>query len=91
MACHAKNGCEAAGAGDCHTQTGRGEAPERQGPVSDNGAGLSDDMDIRKTKSLGLRLVTTLAEHQLQGKLELDRTNGTEFRIRFRETAHKRT
>jgi two-component sensor histidine kinase len=53
--------------------------------VSDNGIGLPEDLDIRKTKSLGLQLITSLAEHQLQGRLELNRNNGTEFRFRFKK------
>jgi two-component sensor histidine kinase len=58
--------------------------------VADNGAGMPESLDIRNTKSLGLHLVTSLAEHQLQCKLELDRTNGTGFRISFRESTHRR-
>ncbi len=53
--------------------------------VSDNGKGIPEDMDIRKTRSLGLQLVFNLVEHQLQGKIELIRKNGTTYKIRFRE------
>ncbi|MEW6601020.1 MAG: PAS domain S-box protein [Nitrospirota bacterium] len=53
--------------------------------VSDNGIGIPDDIDFRNTESLGLRLVTILAENQLRGTIELNRTAGTEFRIRFKE------
>ena len=53
--------------------------------VSDNGVGIPDDIDIRNTDSLGLRLVTILAEDQLQGTVELNRDRGTEFRIIFSE------
>lgn len=52
--------------------------------VSDNGAGIPHDVDFRKTESLGLRLVTILAENQLQGHVDLNRNGGTEFRIRFK-------
>ncbi|HIE26267.1 TPA: PAS domain S-box protein [Candidatus Poribacteria bacterium] len=52
--------------------------------VSDNGIGMPDNLDFRNTESLGLQLATTLAENQLQGKIELDRTEGTEFRITFK-------
>jgi len=52
--------------------------------VSDNGVGIPSDVDFRKTESLGLRLVTILAEDQLQGKIDLDRSRGTEFIIKFR-------
>ena len=52
--------------------------------VSDNGAGISEGMEIRNAETLGLRLVSILAEDQLGGEMELDRTEGTRFRIRFR-------
>ncbi|MCK5341177.1 MAG: sensor histidine kinase, partial [Desulfobulbaceae bacterium] len=52
--------------------------------VSDNGIGLPDGLDIRKTKSLGMELVVILAEGQLGGSLEEDRTDGTSFRVVFR-------
>ena len=51
--------------------------------VSDNGMGIPCNVDFRKTESLGLRLVTILAENQLQGKIDLDRSRGTEFKIKF--------
>jgi len=52
--------------------------------VSDNGIGLPDDLDIRNTKSLGMELVVILAEGQLNGSLEVDRTDGTAFRVVFK-------
>ncbi len=52
--------------------------------VGDNGTGLPDDLDLNNTKSLGMKLVTSLTE-QLDGRLELDQTNGTCFKISFRE------
>lgn len=52
--------------------------------VTDTGIGISADLDFRNTQSLGLRLVTGLAEAQLHGKVELNRTEGTEFKIRFK-------
>lgn len=51
--------------------------------ISDDGIGIPKDMDIRNTKSLGLHLVTALAEAQLHGKIILNREKGTEFQIRF--------
>ncbi len=58
--------------------------------VRDDGIGISADLDIQQADSLGLQLVTSLVEHQLRGTVELDRTNGTELRIGFKEMAHKR-
>ncbi len=51
--------------------------------VGDNGVGLPSDLDFRNTKSLGLHLVTILAEDQLDGKVELDRSGGARYCIRF--------
>jgi PAS domain S-box-containing protein len=56
---------------------------ETQLIVSDNGVGLPPDLDFRNTKTLGLQLVISLAEEQLGGKIELDRTTGTKFIIEF--------
>jgi PAS domain S-box-containing protein len=58
--------------------------------VSDNGIGITENLDIRETKTLGLQLVTNLMEHQLQGSLKLDRKNGTEFQMRFKELRYKK-
>ena len=56
--------------------------------ISDNGRGLPDDLDIETTETLGLKMVTILV-NQLKGTLELDRTNGTKFKIIFRELEYK--
>lgn len=50
--------------------------------ISDNGVGISEDLDIKELDSLGLQLVIFLVD-QLDGKLELKKGNGTEFIIRF--------
>ncbi|MBI5589335.1 MAG: DUF3365 domain-containing protein [Deltaproteobacteria bacterium] len=52
--------------------------------VSDNGVGLPIDLDWTNTKTLGLLLVKMLGQHQLQGRIELNRTSGTTFRLRFK-------
>ncbi len=57
--------------------------------VSDNGIGIPEDLDFRNTESLGLHLVTILAEDQLNGKIELNRKVGTEYRIRFSKSKYK--
>ncbi len=51
--------------------------------VWDNGRGLPGDVDIRKTESLGMRLVVILSEEQLNGKLRVERTGGTKVIIEF--------
>jgi two-component sensor histidine kinase len=54
--------------------------------VRDNGIGMPEEMDFRNSESLGLRLVSTLSENQLQGEIQLNRGEGTEFQVRFKET-----
>ncbi len=49
-----------------------------------NGTGMLEDVDFNTTRSLGLRLVTILAEDQLNDKIELTRAEGTEVRTTFR-------
>ena len=52
--------------------------------VEDNGPGISEDFDIKKAKSLGLRLVNRLVK-QLHGKLNVTNKNGTRFEIFFKD------
>ena len=56
--------------------------------VADNGVGLPADLDWTTTRTLGLRLVRMLGQHQLRGKLELDRAAGTRFSLRFDSIHH---
>ncbi len=57
--------------------------------VSDNGIGMPEELDIRNVESMGLHLVKILSERQLRGKIELSRTGGTHFHIRFRRLKYK--
>jgi two-component sensor histidine kinase len=50
--------------------------------VSDNGVGIPEGFNSESSASLGLQLVSILAD-QLGGKLELKRDSGTGFIIRF--------
>ena len=56
--------------------------------VSDTGSGLPEDFDYRNTETLGLSLVMSWV-NQLQGDIEFDRLEGTQFRIVFRELRYK--
>jgi len=49
--------------------------------------GLPEDFDFKKAKSLGLKLVNSLTE-QLDGSIELDRSHGTQFTIKFKESKY---
>jgi signal transduction histidine kinase len=50
---------------------------------SDNGIGMPDSIDWRNTESLGLKLVINLLENQLQGSVQMETNNGTQFFIQF--------
>lgn len=56
--------------------------------VWDDGVGLPEGLDLQSAESLGLHLVYTLVE-QLEGEITLDRSQGTEFRVRFEECRSK--
>ena len=51
--------------------------------ISDNGKGIPQNMELESLESLGLQLVSILV-NQLDGKIELNRAHGTEFRITFK-------
>lgn len=50
--------------------------------VADDGIGISSAIDMENLNTLGLQLLEMLTE-QLGGSLNLDRTNGTKFTVRF--------
>ncbi len=56
--------------------------------VEDDGVGMPADFDVRKSRSLGLKLVSDLAR-QLDGRVETIGNHGTAFRIEFSELVYK--
>jgi PAS domain S-box-containing protein len=56
--------------------------------VKDTGVGMPEELDFQNTESLGLQLVRLLTK-QLDGSIELDRSNGTQFTIVFSESEGK--
>ncbi|MGI6464998.1 MAG: PAS domain S-box protein [Methanobacterium sp.] len=52
--------------------------------VGDDGVGIPSDLDFRNTSSLGMQLVSGLVG-QIDGEIELNRNDGTEFVIKFKE------
>ena len=57
--------------------------------VIDNGIGFPDNIDFKNTRTLGLKLVNVLT-NQLDGNIELDKTHGTEFIIKFKRIEYKK-
>jgi len=51
--------------------------------ITDNGLSLPETFDWVTTHTLGLKLVRMLAQYQLKGTLQLDRTRGTTFYLHF--------
>ena len=51
--------------------------------ISDTGIGIPQNLDWRSIDSLGLSIVRSLVEDQLQGTIDLDRTHGTKWTITF--------
>lgn len=51
--------------------------------VRDDGVGLPPGLDITHSKSLGLKLIRTLIQHQLRGSLTMKSEKGTEVKIEF--------
>lgn len=60
----------------------RAFAGEVELTVADDGCGISAEVDVERSDSLGLQLVTTLAE-QLDGRIAVVRAPGTRFEVRF--------
>ena len=56
--------------------------------VSDDGTGLSEEIDFETPNSFGLNLVKLLVEGQLEGELEIDRSKGTKYHIRFKKPVY---
>jgi PAS domain S-box-containing protein len=56
--------------------------------VADDGVGFPAGLDFRKTESLGMQIVNTLAS-QIDASIDLDREKGTRFTIRFQEIEYK--
>jgi PAS domain S-box-containing protein len=73
-------------------RVGLSRGPEHQYTlrVADNGKGLPEELDFRNSPSLGLRLITNLAESQLRGRMEIHSNPGVEVKIIFSDREEKR-
>ena len=50
---------------------------------ADNGIGISNGLDWKNPSTLGLKLVRTLVENQLDGSIDMESNNGSKFTIKF--------
>ncbi len=69
--------------GDIFVRFGK-KSDELQLTIGDNGIGFPNNIDFKNTDSLGMQLVNSLTD-QINGKIILDRTDGTKFVINFKE------
>ncbi|KJU84483.1 signal transduction histidine kinase [Candidatus Magnetobacterium bavaricum] len=53
--------------------------------VKDNGIGMPSGFDFRNPNSLGLHLAVSMVENKLNGQIDLQGNDGTEFCIIFKE------
>jgi two-component sensor histidine kinase len=56
--------------------------------VRDDGIGFPEGLDFRRTETLGMQIISTLAS-QIEASIELTRERGTSFTIRFQEMGYK--
>lgn len=56
--------------------------------ISDDGIGIPESIDYTETESLGMQLVCGLVE-QLDGTIELDRSEGTTFKMKLTDRRRK--
>jgi two-component sensor histidine kinase len=49
--------------------------------ISDNGVGIPEDLNPARTDSIGLQIVKNVVELQLNGRVELERSGGTTWRL----------
>lgn len=52
--------------------------------ISDNGIGIPENMDLRQSQSMGLQTMFALVEHQLQGSVEYENSNGLTWHIKLK-------
>jgi two-component sensor histidine kinase len=52
--------------------------------ISDNGVGFPEDINIYRTRTLGLQLAVSIVEKQLLGKIQIEKKPSTKFIISFK-------
>jgi len=56
--------------------------------IGNDGLSIPPELDLKNPQKLGLQLVNSLTD-QLEGKIEFDGSNGTVFKINFKEIVYK--
>jgi two-component sensor histidine kinase len=85
-----KHGFPEGRTGELRIELHRAEGAGYALKVRDDGVGFPEGLDFRKTETLGLQIVNTLVE-QIEGRLELNRDKGTDFRLEFNEISRRKS
>lgn len=85
LICNAlKHGFKEKESGSISIQLNKIQPKEYKLQVKDSGKGLPEDFDIKKSNTLGLKLIQTLIR-QIDGSLEIASSKGSMFSIYFKE------
>ncbi len=57
--------------------------------ISDNGVGISSDIELENVSTMGLQTVFSLVEFQLKGKITYKTENGLKWKISFKDNLHE--
>jgi PAS domain S-box-containing protein len=57
---------------------------------SDNGVGVVDGFNFRNNKTLGLKLVHSIGEQQMCGKVDIENNNGISYTLEFPSNLYKK-
>ena len=56
---------------------------------SDNGIGVPEGFNFRKQNTLGLKLIYSIGEHQMKGKVTMKNNNGVYSKLEFSNNLYK--
>jgi PAS domain S-box-containing protein len=75
--------------GEITIELNRPAADEILVQVADNGVGVPEDFDFRKSDTLGLLTVFAIGEHQLQGQVTFENDGGVSCQLRFKDNLYQ--
>jgi two-component sensor histidine kinase len=75
--------------GEIKVRLSRGEGKAILLEIADNGVGIPPEVDIYKSPTLGLQLITGIAKSQLGGQVTLENKAGACWRIQFSDDQYR--
>lgn len=83
-----KYGIQGDSEGEIHIELKKQDKDDYVLTIGDNGVGISEEVDPKTTKSLGLKLIHNLAR-QLKGSITMDWSRkGTNYIVKFKDIGH---